>query len=41
MNCAPGDARSWFATRSIAYAKFRAVTGVPSLKRKPLRMKNV
>src|SRR4029450_1232974 len=37
MNCAPGELRSWFATRSIAYAKFRAVTGVPSLKRKPLR----
>jgi hypothetical protein len=41
MNCAPGDARSWFATLSIAYAKLLAVTGVPSLKRKPLRRKNV
>jgi hypothetical protein len=41
IHCAPGDARSWLATRSIAYAKFRAVTGVPSLNRKPLRMKNV
>ena len=41
MNAAPGAARSWFATRSIAYLKFFAVTGVPSLNRKPLRMKNV
>ena len=41
MNCAPGEARSWFAVRSIAYSKFRAVTGVPSLNRKPFRMKNV
>ena len=41
MNCAPGDASSLFATRSIAYLKFFAVTGVPSLNRKPLRMKNV
>ena len=41
MNCAPGEARSWFAARSIAYLKLRAVTGVPSLNRKPLRMKKV
>jgi hypothetical protein len=41
MNCAAGEARSWFAARSIAYAKFFAVTGVPSLNLNPLRMKNV
>jgi hypothetical protein len=41
MRAAPGDARSLFATRSMAYAKFFAVTGEPSLKRKPLRRKNV
>src|SRR6266571_9384153 len=41
MNWAPGDARSLFATRSIAYAKLFAVTGVPSLNRKPFRMRNV
>src|SRR3954454_18740569 len=39
MNCAPGDARSLFATRSIAYLKLFAVTLPPSLNRKPLRMK--
>ena len=41
MNCAPGDWRSWFATRSKAYLKLFAVTRVPSLNRKPGRMKNV
>jgi hypothetical protein len=41
MNPAAGEARSWFAARSIAYLKFLAVTGVPSLNRNPLRMKNV
>jgi hypothetical protein len=33
MNGAAGEARSWFATRSIAYLKLAAVTGRPSLKR--------
>jgi hypothetical protein len=41
MNGAPGEARSWLATRSIAYLKLAAVTGSPSLKWKPLRTKNV
>ncbi len=41
MNCAPGEPRSWFATRLIAYLKLDAVTRVPSLKRKPFRMKKV
>ena len=41
MYCAAGEARSWFAARSIAYWKLFAVTGVPSLKRKPLRIVNV
>ncbi len=41
MNCAPGELRSLFATRLIAYLKLAAVTGVPSLKRNPFRMKNV
>ena len=41
MNCAPGEARSWFATRSIAYLKLFAVTGAPLLKRNPLRIVNV
>jgi hypothetical protein len=41
MNGAPGDASRLFADRSIAYAKERAVTGEPSLKRRPLRMTNV
>src|SRR5215831_4716563 len=41
MKAAPGDARSLFAVRSIAYAKLFAVTGEPSLKRKFLRRKNV
>ena len=41
MNCAPGEARSLFATRSIAYLKFFADTADPSLNLKPLRMVNV
>lgn len=41
MNGAAGEARSWLAARSIAYAKLLAVTGEPSLKRKPRRTTNV
>ena len=41
MNCAPGEARSLFAVRLIAYLKLSAVTAVPSLNLKPFRMKNV
>ena len=41
MNCAAGEASSGFEARSNAYLKLDAVTGVPSLNRNPLRMKNV
>ena len=41
MNGAPGEARSWFAVRSMAYLKFLAVTLVPSLKTKPGRIVKV
>jgi hypothetical protein len=41
MNGAPGEARSWFAVRSIAYLKFFAVTLLPSLKTKPGRIVKV
>ena len=41
MNCAPGEARSLFATRLIAYLKLFAVTGVPSLNLKPFRIVKV
>ena len=41
MNGAPGEARSWFAVRSMARLKFFAVTFEPSLKRKPGRIVNV
>jgi hypothetical protein len=41
MNCAPGEARSLFATRLIAYLKLAGVTGVPSLNFQPFRTKNV
>ena len=41
MNGAPGEARSWFAVRSIAYLKFVAVTLAPSLKTKPGRIVKV
>jgi hypothetical protein len=41
MNCAPGEARSLLAVRSMANLKFAAVTGLPSLKRKPFRSVNV
>ena len=40
-NCAAGDASAGLRTRSNAYLKLAAVTGVPSLNRKPLRRKNV
>jgi hypothetical protein len=41
MKAAPGEASCLFAVLSIAYAKLRALTGEPSLKRRPLRMTNV
>ena len=41
MNCAPGEARSWFAVRLMAYLKLFAVTGLPSLNLKPFRMVKV
>ena len=36
-----GEASSWFAVRVIAYLKFCAVTGLPSLNLKPFRIVNV
>ena len=41
MNGPPGEARSLFAVRLIAYLKFFAVTGLPSLNLKPFRIVNV
>src|SRR5207247_561990 len=40
-NCAAGDWSFGLVARSKAYSKLRAVTGVPSLNRKPLRRKKV
>ena len=41
MNGAPGEARSWFAVRSMAYLSCFAVTLAPSLKTKPGRIVKV
>ncbi len=41
MNGRPGEARSLFAVRLIAYLKLFAVTGLPSLNLKPFRIVNV
>ena len=41
MNAAPGEARSWLATRLIAILKLFAVTLVPSLNLKPFRIVKV
>ena len=41
MNCAPGEARSWFAMRLMAYLKLFAVTALPSLNLKPFRIVKV
>ncbi len=40
-NCSAGDSSSGFLARAKAYWKLRAVTGAPSLNRKPLRRKKV
>jgi hypothetical protein len=41
VNDAHGDRIPGFRTRPIAAAKFAAVTSLPSLNRKPLRIVNV